>query len=97
MVDQCYRGETYQAYVEVRNPSTQALFDPTSITCVIRDADNVIKSSGSMTKYLGLTGKYIYKYNVQMTDLLGTWRAIVTTTQTPDIRIIISAFDVVDP
>lgn len=87
-------GETYKTQTRVYD-SSGTLIDPASITCTITDPNGVQASTGGMTKVT--TGVYTHKYDLPVTAIPGTWRALITTEDaSTDIEIESELFYVVD-
>lgn len=69
------RGETAQAYAEVRDPDSGELVDPTG-SFKINLYDPATTQKVTLDDWSKVsTGIYIYNYNTVVNDVTGFWRA----------------------
>ncbi len=79
------RGSTFICKATVTNPDTDALTDPSSITCGFTQPDGTAVAGVAMVK--DSTGLYHYDYAIGAAALQGVWIPVVTATTGARVRI----------
>ena len=88
-----YRGSTYRASVTVTDPDTEALVDPSSITCGFKKPDGTLVAGVAMTN--DGVGIYYYNYLIPADAVQGAWDIIITATSGVLVKISSDKFLVV--